>query len=712
MVKDTLPSLYDLSFDKNSPIWSKEIDWNLCSDVEELFYWFETELIAAKDNLDLLQARAKSFIRDILELKETLTQHTDLLEFLQFDVSVSILRYLTDKKIFTYSYDWLTNSICNEIIESTEREFYPYRLSVFISSKNEFIAKHFNETFLIWTDNLFYYSRCTGGHNELCEIFLNEYFPYIEIALTRLASLNGDIAKTLVQITAWSFQHKKQIYIEKSCKILYAIYCNEPDVQLKKMIAFYFTCAKTSYTSITRKEWCLLVEKEYSELLQGHEHLQLFINNYEYQADAVITKLEEFFKAIDNYHQSLTGSFHSEITINYELARIYTLFSNLINTLLINGKVLVANSVISYYFKIKGELFIRDNILYIIPNTHSGVAYCTEGNVSYTDTNTIKNIPSITALSNNFLSTTHTLDDDLEFKLEAPSRMGAPVSSEGPAFFKAIQEHFDFKRLLYIPNINKVIGFHLVYGVQLPIQPIIAKEANLLLPIIQSYETPAPSRKIKKVLLWQGSPQLSETECKALKDIFDQKSIECKVINYKESNKAEFLSNYNDKTFDLIWICCHGAFNHSEPHKSYIDLGNGIEISIEELSTQKLNHNERRLLIIDACDGATTSLINSPVSIGIAASVINSKQSVISHQWPIDNYSALISGTLLGVFLSEGITYGDALKKTIQTFCLGKETIIDIIKGNCNNSEIIERIDNSSIDFQNFYSWGSLAFFI
>ena len=130
MVKDTLPSLYDLSFDKNSPIWSKEIDWNLCSDVEELFYWFETELIAAKDNLDLLQARAKSFIRDILELKETLTQHTDLLEFLQFDVSVSILRYLTNKKIFTYSYDWLTNSICNEIIESTEREFYPYRLSV------------------------------------------------------------------------------------------------------------------------------------------------------------------------------------------------------------------------------------------------------------------------------------------------------------------------------------------------------------------------------------------------------------------------------------------------------------------------------------------------------------------------------------------------------------------------------------------------------
>ena len=43
---------------------------------------------------------------------------------------------------------------------------------------------------------------------------------------------------------------------------------------------------------------------------------------------------------------------------------------------------------------------------------------------------------------------------------------------------------------------------------------------------------------------------------------------------------------------------------------------------------------------------------------------------------------------------------------------INNDTIIDIIKGNCNNSEIIERIDNSSIDFQNFYSWGSLAFFI
>jgi len=711
MIKDILPGFYASSFDKASPIWVKTVNWNRCSDIEELFYWFETELIHTKDNFDLLQERAKTFIVEILKLINTLPEHKDLFEFIQFDASVSILRYLTNKKLLTYSYDWLCNSISGEIIDSIKREVEPYRFDVFTTTENEFIKKHFASSFLIWTDNLFYYSRCTGGHNDRCEIYLEKYFAYVELELMKHPSLNEEIVKALVQIAAWCFQHNNDDYKEKNCKMLYKIYKSENDITIKKMIAMYFSCAKTSYSVTTRREWCVIVDKEFTSLLSPHEHLQLFINKYEYRLEEIIDKLDDLFNAIDKYHKYL-NTLNSGVIINYELTRIYTLFSNLIHTLLVNGKVSIAHSIIGYYFNIKKDRLINDKVLYIIPNTNSGVAYCTESNVFYTDTNPKINIPKIVALSNDFFSTTNTLDDDLTFRYQAPQRFGVPNANYANAFCESIKEHFKLEKILIIPHHDEIVGLSLVFGTQIPLQPIIAKEYGICIPTVQSLQAPAKRREIRKVLLWQGETLLSETECLGLKNIFSKKGIECLLLRHLESSKEGFLGKYCDESFDLVWVCCHGEFNHMEPHKSYLELGNDISINLEELASQNIQFSERRLLMIDACDGATISLANSPASIGIGITVVNSKQSLISHKWPIDNYSALTSGILLGIFLSQKMSYSDALTNTVNVLCAGKEKVITVIREHCDENGVNERIAASTIDFQNFYTWGSLEYLI
>ena len=67
---------------------------------------------------------------------------------------------------------------------------------------------------------------------------------------------------------------------------------------------------------------------------------------------------------------------------------------------------------------------------------------------------------------------------------------------------------------------------------------------------------------------------------------------------------------------------------------------------------------------------------------------------------------------MLATFLADGTEYSEALNKTINLFCDGKDLVINRIRNYSDENDIIERIENSRVDFKNFYSWGSLVYLI
>lgn len=703
-------NLYDHSFDKKSPFWEQKIDFALVSDVEELIFWFETELMIAQANFEEFQEIGKCFLIDLLKLKLDKPEQIKLFDFLQFQISTSILNYLASNKLMNYCYDWLCNSICVEFVEDIEREINSDRIVDFIYSENPYILTYFKETFLEWTNNLFYYSRVTGGLNYLCIIFIEDFYSFL-IEIFEEKIYYEKLITPLSNISTWCYTHGKEELNKKSCEILFELYNIDLPIESKKIIAFHFSCRKNSYNKFSRKQWCEILTNEYLKNMFPHEHLQLFANKYENNVDSILENIDELYESFKLYKEPLK-EFENDILIHYELSRFYVHLLFLLQTLIQNGETKLVIEIITKYFEIDEKLMLDDKILFIIPNTISGVLYSINKNQIYTDTNTIINIPKLTALGNSFLSTTNTFYNLLEFEYENPHRFGAPNPEKAAPFFDVIKEHFDFKKLLYLPNIETISGIHLSYGSQIPIQSIISKELNVLLPIIQSFEKPNMQRVIRKVLIWEGETNLSQTECNSISNIFNKKNIETNKLCFQSSSKEEFLENYNDDSYDLIWICCHGQYNHMEAHKSYLDLGNNIHLNLEDLNSNLLKTTNRRLIMVDACDGATTSLINSPLSIGIGSTLVSSKQSLISHNWPIDNYSALISGVILASFLSDRLEYGDALNETINLFYSGKVNVIERIRQYCDIIDVIDRIENSTIDFQNFYSWGSLTYLI
>jgi len=710
MNKDIFANLYKHTFDKNSPFWQKENDLNSVSDVEELIFWFETELEKTQSNLEQFQEIGKCFLNDLLKLKQDKPGQIGLIDFLQFQISTLILNFLASRKYMNYCYDWLCNSICIEFVDDIKREIESDRIVNFRYSENPYILIYFKETFLNWSNNLFYYSRTIGGLNDLCIIYLDDFYKLL-IEIYQEQVYIEELISPLVNISTWCYVHKKEDLNKKSCQILFDAYKSNISIHSKKIIAFHFSCRKNSYNNYSRKQWCEILINIYSSELQAHEHLQLFANLYEDNCNEIISNVEKLYKSIDIYHDFIEAQ-NNGILINYELVRHYNSLSNLLVTLITNGKTAITYSIICYYFKICVKTRFADNILFIIPNSISGVMYSTNNNIIYTDTNTFQNIQEITKLNNDFFSTTITFNDYLEFEYETPYRLGAPIPEKANIFLEALKKHFDFKRILQIPKLEEISGMHLFYGIQLPIQSIISKELNILLPIIQSFEKPLEQRKINRVLIWEGENILSQIECNVIIDIFNKKGIKNIRLFFQSSSKKEFLKYYNDDSFDLIWICGHGEFNHMEAHKSFLNLGNGIHLNLDELNSNSLKITDRRLIVVNACDGATSSLINSPLSLGIGSALVCSKQSLISHQWPIDNYSALISGVLLASFLSDGLNYSEALNQTINLFYSGKENVLERIKQYCEDSDVIDRIEATSINFQNFYSWGSLALLI
>jgi hypothetical protein len=705
----TFSNLHRISFDQSVPFWSQTSDWNSVESVRNVFDFFEKELASSANDAELFQSRARAILKDLIQARQASPELEVVSQFLQFYVASCVLRHLMGRKMLNYMHDWLCNSISEEVSQAISRDYFPNRVAAFPQAGHPFIQEFFEEAFLLWSQALFYYCRNVGGLNELAIRYTDIYFCLLQTS-TRTGHFSIELIGSLSQIASWAEQHNRSQTVRDCCLLLSQIYDRTGDINNKKNIAFALSCLRNNYTPATKQQWCNLVLTQYNSKLVGHECLQVLLNKYEGDTQLINRNIDKIFRGIDIYHKYLDRLRIGGVAINYELAKIFMLFERTIYRLLLGGQVAFTNKLIGYYFRIPEGGVIEGQNFYLLPNDAEGVLYCFEGQVIHHPSDSSIHIPAITLASNQFLGIANTLNNLLGFQITAPQRVGVPDRTQAEAYYQAVIDHIDLRKLRYHPKITDCNGFYLYYGSQLPIQTIITRETGITFPLIQSFYKPMPAREIRKVLIWQGHTILSETQSAGVKEIFETEGVGVTVLVAAESSKEEFFDHYQCPDFDVIWIICHGEFNHYKPHASYLELGNDISVNLDELIYVPANLNQRRLMVLDACDGASTSLFNSPASIGLGANMVNAQQSLLSHFWPIYDYAGLILSILLAINLSRREDYRTAHSKTVLLFAKGKEAVLDFVRAECQNQDVLERIENTSLDFQNFYYWGSLGY--
>lgn len=705
MNQQLFPSLFQRSFAQDSPFWQMITDFDNNKSLEECLYWVETEFVATKDNVELLIQRAGAFMNDLTMLKVNDPEHAEIFNFLQFYIATGVLKTLSVRKIFPYCFDWIANALDGQASTEKIRDMDFERLHRFGESAHPFIREYFSESFCGWVHDLFYYSRSTGGHKEAAQNFVEGYLDLFGAIVTRQQFKDGVMA--LTQIASWCHQMGNIDVERKVCGFLYRIYSRTGNEELKKIIAFHFCVADANYTTTSKREWCQIVQNEHYDKLGQHEPVQLLVNLHHHDVNALVQHFDGIIEAVRVYRRQSSGPVTQPLLSNYNVVRLFSILERATITLLMAGHVGLVNRLIGSYSEISDNEFIDNSNCFIISNHPDGVFYCSEKQVVLVQGNTMENIPAITKLTNRFFGVNHTFNNLLSFLPAINDRDGVPNPTVSEDVVAAIRSHFSFQRMLEIPGMEACSGYYLQYGTQMPIQNIMAIDLGFTLPLIHSFRKPLPARRIEKVYIWEGETILAEYERIGLQEIFESFGITVVYDAHHGSSKEEFLTKYADLSFDLVWIICHGQYFHHESHKSHLVLGPEMNVFIHEIPALSNESAERRLLFIDACDGATTSLSNSPQSIGIGPAMIGNQQSLLSHGWPVDNHASLVMGLIMAIFLCSGHTYAQVHYNAIVAFRKGKDEVLSIISKYVKDEEILDRIWNKEMDYDNFMFWGS-----
>lgn len=711
-IKEAFPQFFTISHNHEA-IWDQNIVFDDISSIEDLLSLYDQIRDAADNNTKMELVIATSICNDLINLKNILPEHLDVLEFLQFQICTSVIQILYYKKLSNFQFDWIANSLSDVILSAPAREYQITKINWFLISDNSFIEKYFKSIFYKWSKLLFYYCRVTGGHKEMVSFYLANYLGPMMRDVNRVF-IYEDLIGSFMEFLAFAIKNHNEYLAEISSKALYYYYSSPgfPE-DFSFMIAFQFSCGGFEYTPLSRQDWCNVIQNKFASKLRGHYRTHLLINKYENNYELLCTNFEELLSSINSYHHDLGASGVNPIETKYELSRIFSILDLTIIRFLFNGDIIRANSLIGHYFQIPPTDLIKPTNLAIVPNSIKGVLYSSQNNVTSLGNDSTIYFPILNEALNKFLGVTHAINDDFSISIVKPDRgYGIPNYQISDELEKLLVQIFEIDKCQVF---NGVDAFYLYCTLQFPLQASIVKYQSVALPITFSFINPLPQAPIKRVLIWQGDCMLSELECDIVEDIFKNKGIAVDRFNWHSNTKTEFIKEYKAWSHDIVWVSCHGEFDHYYPENSFLILNReeandtNNTISYGELATEHKTET-RRLLVLNACDGATTSLTNTPSAIGLGASLVNKYQSLISHQWPIDDFAGMVYGIILAYYLTETETYTEAYKKTVLEFLKGKESIISFMKNVSTKEEVIDRLENRhDIDFSLLYYWGSLS---
>lgn len=232
-------------------------------------------------------------------------------------------------------------------------------------------------------------------------------------------------------------------------------------------------------------------------------------------------------------------------------------------------------------------------------------------------------------------------------------------------------------------------------------------------PIASSLTKPRPDRKPKSVLVWQGEVYSGPMELDLVEAAFNKVGAEVTKISPETSSPSEFLKEYENGSYDVLWVASHGEFNHYMPQHVELRLAHDrSRVMLEDVWNRAPNLEERRLLVLNVCDGARFAELGLLPRIGLAAGLSCPSQATISHLWPVRLLPSAAFGACLAHQVAQGMAYFEAycaaiagLRKSAQQIGADLEAVYG------SNFQLIASLKASNDDFSGIETWGSAAFY-
>ena len=320
---------------------------------------------------------------------------------------------------------------------------------------------------------------------------------------------------------------------------------------------------------------------------------------------------------------------------------------------------------------------------------------------------------SLTAASNQFLGKYESVAGDASKVPHIPDRLGVVDDSHAQIFEELLTE-------AYVPVPGAFEGRHFLGQIVVPskahpVQAIQLRSGTPSAPIIASLRKPLPDRVVRRVALWSGAGSMTEEiERQVVMAAFAQQGIEVHQVEPGDASVERFLAMYASNEFDIIWLMSHGNFDHYAPkNASLVIAENGREVGITDLLRTTPVALQRRLLMLNVCDGGRFEEIGVLPRVGVAPSAALASQATVSHLWPVHGMAAAAFGAILASNLAYGSSYFQAFRQTLLSLNVETPQVAELLRTRLGPSAtaLVDRIERTNIDFTNLAHSGSAVFY-
>ena len=232
-------------------------------------------------------------------------------------------------------------------------------------------------------------------------------------------------------------------------------------------------------------------------------------------------------------------------------------------------------------------------------------------------------------------------------------------------------------------------------------------------PIASSLTKPRPDRKPKSVILWEGDVSSGQMELAFVEAAFRAAGAEVTKFAPETSSPADFLKEYENGSYDVLWVASHGEFNHYMPHHVELRLARDrSRVMLDDVWNRAPNSDGRRLLVLNVCDGARFAEPGLLPRIGLAAGLSCPSQATISHLWPVRILPSAAFGACLAHQVAQGLPYFEAYCAALAALRKSAWQIgadLEAVYGP--DFQLVDSLKASNDDFSGIETWGSAAFY-
>lgn len=648
----------------------------------------------------------RAVVEDILALRAALPEGgdpTDLL-YLQFDASLVPLRMALNLGELGGAHDWIVTGLGDDLAHGVERAFSPGRLEVFETSETKWIANNRASTVADWAFAFFYLCRRAATFHVAARMAL----PAVVRILEPLPETDPKAIEARCMIVNWASVYLPDVASVLARRLEKAFDLPDLGLASRTRIAVMFAGNGRGLTDRAPAEWAAWALGEGAAALGSHEPFQLIWHQ--------VATVEDWHRlkpatlaAARHYAASLRG-----LGSPTAIAKATDQRSGLLGPAFLRmtefGRSDDLVEILACWYDVPADVSLATSVLFVSPNHRSGTAFLgARSRILPAAGSHI--LAELTAITNQALGLAITVQGEIE-GAAVPQRAGQPDYALGPRFQETLEAAYRLKEIdpEVLADRRGLIAFP---GQPHPLQAMLAGVRDRrTLPISASLQQPTADRPLRRALIWSADNDLfAGFEADAVQQILEGAGVACERRSGEGARPADFLAAYSDPGLDIVWVAGHGEIDHWRDGSARLMTGVDCFVSIDELVANTPQIEERRLLMLNICDGAVAAVNGGIHRLGLAHMLARRTQATISHLWPVRPLMAAAFGTLLAGRLAQRMTSFEAYEAALQSIRAPSADVTGAIREVVPGLGLVDRLEATDLDSENIFNWGSPAFF-